>query len=122
MKKNIVTRTRTKPLRELLNVNVGSIKQLPTKEEQLKMIEGVQAGDVEVIEQFKRANLFFVAVVAKQYFDKGFAFTIEELIEEGNKGLICAAEHYNDKCQKIKFLPYALWWIKKSIEQLNEDD
>ncbi len=94
-------------------VEIGR-EELISTDEEVELAQRIHRGDREALEKLTRANLRFVVSVAKQYQNQGLA--LNDLIDEGNLGLIKAAQKF-DETRGFKFISYAVWWIRQSILQ-----
>jgi RNA polymerase primary sigma factor len=91
-----------------------SAYKLLTREEEVDLAQRIRKGEEEALDRLVRSNLRFVVSVAKKYQNQGVA--LSDLINEGNLGLIRAA-HKFDETKGIKFISYAVWWIRQAILQ-----
>ncbi|MCK4465084.1 MAG: sigma-70 family RNA polymerase sigma factor [Bacteroidales bacterium] len=107
-----ITNRQTKSLDKYLK-DISKI-ELITVDEEIKLARRIKKGDKTAFNKLIKANLRFVVSVAKQYQNRGLS--LPDLINEGNLGLIKAAEKF-DETRGFKFISYAVWWIRQSIIQ-----
>ena len=107
-----VTNRETASLDKYLQ-EIGKV-ELITAEEEVELARRIRQGDQAALEKLTKANLRFVVSVSKQYQNQGLS--LPDLINEGNLGLIIAAQRF-DETRGFKFISYAVWWIRQSILQ-----
>ncbi|HEX6533362.1 MAG TPA: RNA polymerase sigma factor RpoD/SigA [Gemmatimonadaceae bacterium] len=109
-------RARSPSPSDTLDVYLREISAYPliSRDEEVELARRVHQGDTEALDKLVRSNLRFVVSVAKRYQNEGVA--LSDLINEGNLGLIRAA-HKFDETKGIKFISYAVWWIRQAILQ-----
>ena len=109
---NSITNRESESLEKYLQ-EIGR-EEMISVEEEVELAQRIKKGDHKALERLTRANLRFVVSVAKQYQNQGLS--LPDLINEGNLGLIKAAEKF-DETRGFKFISYAVWWIRQSILQ-----
>jgi len=107
-----ITNRETQSLDRYL-AEIGKV-QLITAEEEVDLAQRIRQGDMVALEKLTKANLRFVVSVAKQYQNRGLS--LNDLINEGNLGLIKAGTRFDEK-RGFKFISYAVWWIRQCIIQ-----
>ncbi len=107
-----VTNRETASLDKYLQ-EIGKV-ELISADEEVELAKRIRAGDQAALEKLTKANLRFVVSVSKQYQNQGLS--LPDLINEGNLGLIKAAQRF-DETRGFKFISYAVWWIRQSILQ-----
>lgn len=91
--------------------NMNNRNQMTINDE-LEFVRAIKNGDEEATKKLSEVRLRFVESIAKRHLDKGLSF--DELMTEGNKGLIAAARNF-DESRGFKFISYAVWWIRNSM-------
>ncbi|MCH9007082.1 MAG: RNA polymerase sigma factor RpoD/SigA [Calditrichaeota bacterium] len=112
-KKQKKTETRPKQSIEKYLEEIGGFSPLPPAEE-IELTRRIRKGESTALDKLVKANLRFVISVAKEY--QGQGLPLQDLISEGNLGLIKAAQRF-DETRGFKFISYAVWWIRQSILQ-----
>ena len=103
-----------------LDQYMGELEKFPrlTREDEVVLARRIEDGEQEALHQLVQANLLFVVSVAQEYQNKGLP--INDLINEGNVGLMEAAKRF-DATRGIRFISYAVWWIRQAIRQAFAD-
>ena len=107
------SRNRANQSLEMYLQEIGKTPLL-TPTEEIELSRRIKQGDHQALEKLTKANLLFVVSVAKMYQNKGLS--LEDLINEGNLGLLTAAKRF-DETRGFKFISYAVWWIRQAILQ-----
>jgi RNA polymerase primary sigma factor len=99
-----------------LSTYLHDIRAYPllSRDEEIALAQRIRGGDADAVDRLVCANLRFVVSIAKKYHHQGVA--LSDLIDEGNLGLIRAAEKFDD-AKGVKFISYAVWWIRQAIFQ-----
>jgi len=113
-KKDAIKKERPPEMPDTLGQYMGEISKLKplAREEEEALSTRIQEGDVQALHELVRRNLKYVVTVANKY--RGCGLSLQDLIEEGNIGLIQAAKRF-DGSRHIKFITYAVWWIRQAI-------
>ena len=109
-KNNSASSSSHDPLHQYMK-EISEIRLL-SRDEEIKIAKAIKQGDPKAIQEMVRRNLKYVVTVANKY--RGFGMSLQDLIEEGNIGLIQAAKRF-DVSRNVKFITYAVWWIKQAI-------
>lgn len=120
MKQLVITASTTRRDAASLNTYFRDISKYPllTPDEEVQLAILIQEGDQRALERMVQANLRFVVSVSKKY--QGMGLSLSDLINEGNLGLITAAERF-DHTKGFKFISYAVWWIRQNIIKALQD-
>jgi RNA polymerase primary sigma factor len=113
-KKSVGRKERQPEMPDALGQYMGEISKLKplSREEEEELSTRIQEGDVQALHELVRRNLKYVVTVANKY--RGCGLSLQDLIEEGNIGLIQAAKRFDGQ-RHIKFITYAVWWIRQAI-------
>ena len=113
-KKAVARKERPPEMPDALGQYMNEISKLKplTREEEAALSKKIQEGDVKALHELVRRNLKYVVTVANKY--RGCGLSLQDLIEEGNIGMIQAAKRF-DGTRNIKFITYAVWWIRQAI-------
>ncbi|MBI4552777.1 MAG: RNA polymerase sigma factor RpoD/SigA [Candidatus Latescibacteria bacterium] len=113
---NVPTSKSHAPEDQSLDIYLREIREIPllSAEEEIALAQSVRRGERDALNKLVQSNLRFVVAVAKQYQNQGLP--LSDLINEGNLGLIKAAERF-DEAKGFKFISYAVWWVRQAILQ-----
>jgi len=113
-KKAVVKKERSPEMPDALGQYMNEISKLKplAREEEAALSKKIQEGDVKALHELVRRNLKYVVTVANKY--RGCGLSLQDLIEEGNIGIIQAAKRFDGE-RNIKFITYAVWWIRQAI-------
>lgn len=113
-KKAVANKERPPEIHDALGQYMNEISKLKplTRKEEAALSQKIQEGDVKALHELVRRNLKYVVTVANKY--RGCGLSLQDLIEEGNIGMIQAAKRFDGKRQ-VKFITYAVWWIRQAI-------
>jgi len=114
VKKTVARKEREPERPDALGQYMNEISKLKplTREEEAALSKKIQAGDVKALHELVRRNLKYVVTVANKY--RGCGLSLQDLIEEGNIGMIQAAKRFDGE-RNVKFITYAVWWIRQAI-------
>ncbi len=114
VKKTVLRKEREPERPDALGQYMNEISKLKplSREEEAALSKKIQAGDVKALHELVRRNLKYVVTVANKY--RGCGLSLQDLIEEGNIGMIQAAKRFDGE-RNIKFITYAVWWIRQAI-------
>jgi len=114
IKKTVARKEREPERPDALGQYMNEISKLKplTREEEAALSKKIQAGDVKALHELVRRNLKYVVTVANKY--RGCGLSLQDLIEEGNIGMIQAAKRFDGE-RNVKFITYAVWWIRQAI-------
>src|SRR4051812_25777382 len=105
---------------DALSAYLAEIRQYPllTRDEEYALARRIKAGDNEAVDRLVCGNLRFVVTIARKYQNRGVP--LSDLINEGNLGLLRAAERFDDE-KSVRFVSYAVWWIRQAVVQALAD-
>lgn len=120
MQAHVIHRHRETASADSLSTYLHEIRCYPllSRDEESELARRIRAGDAAALERLVCSNLRFVVSVAKKYQNRGVS--LSDLINEGNLGLLRAAEKF-DESKGVKFISYAVWWIRQAVIQALAD-